>query len=155
MVVAENREYNETWSGIHQTWQPLEQQKWVASAWLVSVSYPDIMSLLCWLGWTSGLRGMATQRHIATYRALAKCLFEAGALDSVHRLCREFGTTSTPTVVPDGGAVFVHSTKHPFYATMCCVHCFMLKSKKKSVYIYNYIYILDSLPEWIFGILGP
>ena len=42
--------------------------------------------------------------HTATYRALAKCLFEAGALDSVHRLCREFGTTSTPTVVPDGGA---------------------------------------------------
>ncbi|CAI8011485.1 hypothetical protein GBAR_LOCUS7406 [Geodia barretti] len=41
--------------------------------------------------------------HTATYRALAKCLFEAGALDSVDRLCREFGTTSTPTVVPDGG----------------------------------------------------
>ena len=54
--------------------------------------------------------------HTATYRALAKCLFEAGALDSVDRLCREFGATSTPTVVPDGGVVFVHGIN----CTMCC-----------------------------------
>ena len=79
------------------------------------------MSLLCWA--RTGLVDKWIERngHTATYRALARCLFEAGALDSVDRLCREFGATSTLTVVPDGGVVFVHGTKHPFYAVPCVV----------------------------------
>ena len=47
----------------------------------------------------------------ATYRALAKCLFEAGAVDSVDTLCTQFGATATPTVVPDRGRHGVHAVK--------------------------------------------
>ena len=45
----------------------------------------------------------------ATYRALAKCLYAAGAVDSVHMLCMEFGalasdvpaSSAAPGAVPD------------------------------------------------------
>ena len=35
--------------------------------------------------------------HTATYLALAKCLYNAGAVDSVDVLCREFGAPPAPS----------------------------------------------------------
>ena len=38
--------------------------------------------------------------HDATYHQLAKSLFEAGAIDSVHTLCQELGAPHNPRVRP-------------------------------------------------------